>query len=53
MRWGQILGWVAIAFLAFSLITNGGNVGHFVHDVIHAGQSAWNNASSFLDKSKS
>ena len=53
MRWKQILGFVAIAFLAYSLLTNGASVGHFVHNVIHASQSAFGNVSSFFDKSKS
>ena len=53
MKWKAILGWVAIAFLAYSLLTNGGQVGHFVHSVIHASQSAFGNVSSFFDKSKS
>ena len=52
-RLKQLLGTAAIAFLAFSLIKNPGMVGHFVHDTIHAAQTAVSNAGSFFNKSKS
>ncbi len=48
MKIKQILGWAAIAFLAFYLVTQPAAAGHAVHNILDGLKSAGNSLATFF-----
>ena len=49
MNLKQILGWAAVAFLAFYLLTQPAAAGHVVHGIIDSLRAAGNSVATFFN----
>lgn len=49
MRLRQVLGWAAVAFIAFWLVTQPAAAGHFVHNIFAGVKDAGNDLASFFN----